>query len=300
MALFVPLDASYAQDPKVLDLDDERSELLYVRSLAYCKAHLTDGLIHRRALHQLAPCADDVSPQVLVADLVRVGLWVESDRGWRVVAWLKHNPGSEEILTPSKGRELAHQRHHVKTGNPKEGCPFCFPPEEPQVAAHDAEAMRCVDAVRDAQHALPEPEPQPESESKPPRSISEIPPVAEQTIRRTAALIGRERAKTEATSNPDGLAASITARILTGPLPDDRDLIAQRLTAGETPEAIAATWTPVGLFGERPEPDHASTAAAERARNLEADTAARLAAMAAPLERRPLAEIRSITGRNAS
>ncbi len=92
--LYVQLDATYAADPKVLDLDDERSELLFIRSLAYCKLNLTDGFIHRRALGSITPSGDR---DIYVADLVRVGLWTESERGWYVTAWLKRNMSADEV-----------------------------------------------------------------------------------------------------------------------------------------------------------------------------------------------------------
>lgn len=314
MALFVPLDASYDQDPKVLDLDDERAELLFLRSLAYSKRNLHDGVIHRRALPTFAPFADQVPPADLAAELVRVGLWVEHPKGWRVAAWLKRNPGSEEILTPAKGREMAHQRHHVKTGRPKEGCPFCFPgppvdsAEDPQVNAQDAMRGCGADAVRDAQHAMPESES--ESESQPPSTSvknhsdrePDHPPstaVDQQTFLAAVAAVAKLEAGTRST---DGAwVAGIRREILTGPDPDRRDRITAALTAGQTPDAIAAAWTttrPDPLNGDPgprhrdPGPDVAGIYAAAEARRqaqlaghhrapLEATAAARAAARAA-------------------
>jgi len=286
MALFVPLDASYAQDPKILDLDDERSELLFIRSLAYCKAHLTDGMIHRRALHQLAPFAGEVHGEDLAADLVRTGLWTETDRGWLVTAWLKRNPSSEEILTPNRGRELAHQRHHVNKGVQKQGCQFCFPVEDPQVTAHDAVRMPYDDAVRDAQHAMPEPYPEPESEPEPtpaksqdysqPATPAEPTAADQQKQLKTAALVSRT-IEPPAGANPDAYAAGIAREINTGPDPTRRDEIARRLAAGDTPEQIAATWTETDEWTRPTVSPEAVQEAAERARNLERATADRLA-----------------------
>lgn len=245
MALFVPLDASYAQDPKILDLDDERSELLFIRSLAYCKAHLTDGLIHRRALHQIAPFVDDIAPDELAADLVRVGLWTATDRGWRVTSWLKRNPASEEILTPSKGRELAHQRHHVKKGVQKEGCPFCFPGvEEPQVVAHDA--------MRIAQHAMPEPEPYPEPEpsssTSPQLSVVAEPlddAAVEIEVRKAIGRAARTIAATDPTiQNPGAAQAAIGQRLRD----QHHDEITERVRNGDDPGDIAA-WLADPLAG---------------------------------------------------
>jgi len=245
MALFVKLDASYAQDPKILDLDDERSELLFIRSLAYCKAHLTDGLIHRRALHQIAPFGDEVHAEDLAADLVRSGLWTATDRGWRVTSWLKRNPASEEILTPSKGRELAHQRHHVKKGIQKEGCPFCFPGiEDPQVVAHDA--------VRDAQHAMPYPEPYPEPEpsssTSPQLSVVAEPlddAAVEIEVRKAIGRAARQIAATDPTvQNPGAASGAIGQRLRE----QHHDEITERVRNGEPTDDVAA-WLADPLAG---------------------------------------------------
>jgi len=259
MALFVPLDASYDQDPKILDLDDERAELLFVRSLAYSKRHVLDGLIHRRALAGIAPCSADVAPTDLAAELVRVGLWTVTDKGWRITAWLKRNPASEDILTPTKGLELAHQRHHVKKGVVNEACPLCVP--NVQVTTHDA----CVDAVRDASDAMPEPEPVPEPEPSstslrttpvadapdPSHDVEQAAAPDEQQIRKTAALVGRTIAAAQVgLGNPSAYAAGVTRQILdtTGD-GIDRERITRMLGSGETPEGIASGWAtdPFGL-----------------------------------------------------
>jgi hypothetical protein len=302
MALFVPLDASYPQDPKILDLDDERSELLFIRSLAYCKAHLTDGLIHRRALHQIAPCADDVAADVLAADLVRTGLWAVTERGWRVTAWLKRNPASEEILTPSKGRELAHQRHHVKKGVQKEGCPFCFPAEDPQVAAHDAVQVPCVDAVRDAPDAMPEPYPEPEPEPSSdtsPQTTSNAPPDSppvdvEQQVRRAIGIFARTvTARTPNVTDPGAYAHGIGLKVSD----DDRTELAERIAAGESTEDAAA-WLadPMrGIDGMSLTPGitpAAVQAAADAAKRREAETAESMAAMRAEVPAPPPTDLR--------
>lgn len=95
--LFVPLEASYTEDPKVQAVS-EHAELLFVRSLCYCKLHWqTDGFIHRRALHKIAPFGDEVMPQQLAGELESAGLWTAVENGWRVTAWLRHNPSNEDI-----------------------------------------------------------------------------------------------------------------------------------------------------------------------------------------------------------
>lgn len=294
MALFVPLDASYAQDPKILDLDDERSELLFIRSLAYCKAHLTDGLIHRRALHQIAPFADEVHADDLAADLVRTGLWTETERGWRVTSWLKRNPASEEILTPNKGREMAHQRHHVKKGIQKEGCPFCFPAaEEPQVTAHDA--------VRDAQHAMPEPESVPEPEPTPLNSpllpgVEEAPTLdaeqLDQMTNRAVGLLANLRAI--GGDNPGGLARHIGENLPEHERAELRDLIAAGADPRDAAAELADPLRGLDPTTARPGIDPAAVAAAaDAAKRRETATKALLATQRAEVPAPPPANLRT-------
>lgn len=91
---------------------------------------------------------------------------------------------------------------------------------------------------------------------------------------KTAALVSRT-IEPPAGANPDAYAAGIAREINTGPDPTRRDEIARRLTAGDTPEQIAATWTEAN---DRPTVSpEATQEAAERARNLERATADRLA-----------------------
>ena len=64
-----------------------------------------------------------------------------------------------------------------------------------------------------------------------------------QTLAKAAALVARQIASTDATTNPAGLAAAIATRINNLDVPDDdRDRIVAALAAGQTPEEIAAGW----------------------------------------------------------
>lgn len=76
-------------------------------------------------------------------------------------------------------------------------------------------------------------------------------PVAdEQTIRRTAVLVGRHRANAEVgVGNPGAYAAKITRSILEDADGIDRERITRMLGSGETPEGIASGWAtdPFGL-----------------------------------------------------
>ena len=258
-ALFVKLAVSYHQDPKMLDLEDERAELLYVRGLTYCKTHLTDGVIHRRALASFAPFADEIAPAELAAMLVATGAWQEHPKGWIVPAWLAHNKASTEIRTPTRGAELAHIRHHVNTGRPSDDCPFCQ--ANPQVAAGDA-GTQCGDACGDA---LPEPEPEPEPEPTTTTPSSDYdsapadpaaPVVVDQpTTLRAIRLVAEAQAERGAKTNPTGFAHAAKAR-MANPEDPDRQRIDSELAAGRSPTDIAAGWhtAPAGY----PSVDHAA------------------------------------------
>jgi hypothetical protein len=76
--------------------------------------------------------------------------------------------------------------------------------------------------------------------------LAEAGPIAadDQSIRRTAVLVGKALAERSADTNPGGYAAEATKRILTGDDPTDRDRIVAALAAGDTPETIAAGWVP--------------------------------------------------------
>lgn len=101
--LHVQLDADYYEDWKIIEAG-EKAEVLYTRSLAFCKKNWrTDGFI---AESQVARTFGAGLPGIpaRVKRLVEVGLWerVEDDlfgngKGYRVVAWLKRNPSAAEI-----------------------------------------------------------------------------------------------------------------------------------------------------------------------------------------------------------
>ena len=103
--LHVQLDVDYYDDPKIIDAG-EKAELLYVRSLAFCKKNwradgfISDGQVTRSVAGGLT------AVPARVKRLVDVGLWervVDEDlfggngKGYRVTAWLKRNPSAAEI-----------------------------------------------------------------------------------------------------------------------------------------------------------------------------------------------------------
>lgn len=101
--LHVQLAVDYADDDKIIEAG-EKAELLYVRGIAFCKRNWqTDGFISDGQLERVV-AAGLPGAKARAKRLVDVGLWVrvEDDllgngRGYRVLAWLKHNPSRAEI-----------------------------------------------------------------------------------------------------------------------------------------------------------------------------------------------------------
>jgi len=97
---YAPLSAFYADDPVVAQLDmieDDRTELLFLRGLAFCardpnlrgtipRVLLETGRILRR---------DDILDHA--KELVRLGLWAETADGFRIARWSKWNRSPAEI-----------------------------------------------------------------------------------------------------------------------------------------------------------------------------------------------------------
>lgn len=230
--LFVPLDVNFPDDDKIeaVGLDGAG---LYAMSLCLAKRLLEDGRLTRLKLRKLG--ADDA----LIDRLVHAGLYTAlADDAVRITAWLGHNEPAESVLSSDKAKRLAHQRHHVNDGKFSSKCRFCVE-EEPQVNAEgcgeDAERIEshCVDALLETDT---------ETDTTPSKSQDYSRPDP-QTLAKAAALVARQIASTDATTNPAGLAAAIATRINNLDAPDDdRDRIVAALAAGQTPEEIAAGW----------------------------------------------------------
>lgn len=99
--LYVPVDVNMPDDPKVVTAGPD-AEHLYLRGLMLAKRIGGDGFIARQHLYRLCgdfTCVelDAASPQDLAAALVDAGLWVEVEGGYRIAAWLSHNPSDDEL-----------------------------------------------------------------------------------------------------------------------------------------------------------------------------------------------------------
>jgi len=128
--LYVPLDVEFATDPKILAAGP-LAAYLFVVSLAYCKRSDRPGEIHAEQLRVLALGLPG-NPRKYADALVSVGLWEESDDGWIIPAWLKHNYSPDQLeqrkATAKAKSELGnHRRHHEQKGIQVSDCALCYP-----------------------------------------------------------------------------------------------------------------------------------------------------------------------------
>lgn len=80
--VWVKLDATYAEDERIMAAG-ACAELLFVRSICYCRRRVTDGHIPTSALRLLAFGIDE-DAEHLAATLVANELWLEVSDGWRL------------------------------------------------------------------------------------------------------------------------------------------------------------------------------------------------------------------------
>jgi len=147
MSLYVKLVTTYYQDEKVISVG-EAAELLYVRALCKAKELPTDGFLSTEQLVFLG------LPNVRrrAVRLVNAGLWIEEPGGYRIAAWLKHNPSAEEIARLSAtrsgvGRAGARKRWQSDGNLPSTSMATCQPVSS-QVAIE-------VDSKPDSKSTLP-------------------------------------------------------------------------------------------------------------------------------------------------
>ena len=123
---YVPLDMNYLRDPAIRRAGPE-AELLFIRSLAYCKAGGTDGIVYTYDIPVISVGLRNVPQRV--AALVRERLWEEVPDGWYVRSWAKWNLSQAELVDNKAKRQEAAARTNHGLGrhspNPDEHCPMC-------------------------------------------------------------------------------------------------------------------------------------------------------------------------------
>lgn len=100
---YAPLSATYYEDDAIVEAG-EKSELLYLRGLAFCAGHPTDGFISDAQINRFVGSGMD-ELESRKAQLVATNLWVLVPGGILVRAWTKWNKTCAET-----GFELAKDR----------------------------------------------------------------------------------------------------------------------------------------------------------------------------------------------
>jgi len=99
---WVKLDTSILTDEATASITPKAFRT-YVRSLAYCGEHLTDGYISPRALRIIQPLD--------VPELIEVGLWEAVGDGYVIRHYLDHQQSREQV---EAARESARRRQSKK------------------------------------------------------------------------------------------------------------------------------------------------------------------------------------------
>ena len=126
--IYVQVDADYDSDDKIIEAGP-MAELLYVRSLAFCKRKLSDGAVKRSQLSVVGARIPNAKGHAKT--LVDVGLWVETEEGWIVAAWSKRNRSHADVqaqreISSEAGIRGNHERWHIgEEGKPSSKCPLC-------------------------------------------------------------------------------------------------------------------------------------------------------------------------------
>lgn len=93
--IWVKLDATYIEDERIMEAG-ALAELVFVRSLAYCRRRVTDGAVSNAAARSLCNGVPE-SPETLIEALVASGLWLVAESGWRVRSYDSWQQTSEVL-----------------------------------------------------------------------------------------------------------------------------------------------------------------------------------------------------------
>lgn len=96
---WVSIDDQFHSNPKVVAAGLAGAGL-FARAIAYCGAHLTDGHVPRN-------WALEAGGKKLCQTLVEENLWVETERGYFMAAYLEFNPSREQVLARREERSQA-------------------------------------------------------------------------------------------------------------------------------------------------------------------------------------------------
>lgn len=123
---FVPLDTSYFDDNRVVELSDG-AQLLDLRAMCLLKRLQADGCLTQRQMRRIAPeSGGEIG--AMIAELVDAGLWTEDGETLTRRAWAKWNDSAADVEAMAEGGGWGnHLRWHVKRGVVKDDCSYCTP-----------------------------------------------------------------------------------------------------------------------------------------------------------------------------
>lgn len=106
---WVRLHAGYQTDGRILALnDDVEAELLYLRALAWAKAHSVDGVVDMGALPWLTRSFRDANRAV--SHLLDVGLWINGSDTYYVIRNWQRWQGDAATLDDYRAHERERKR----------------------------------------------------------------------------------------------------------------------------------------------------------------------------------------------
>lgn len=103
---YAQIDDGILDHPKLLDAGEDAANL-FIRGIIWCNGKLTDGRITKAALSRLTSKRD---ANKHVAELVRVGLWIDHGDCWEVHDYLQWNDSRQKVLA-RRERARARMRH---------------------------------------------------------------------------------------------------------------------------------------------------------------------------------------------
>lgn len=119
---WVKLDATYVEDDKVMAAG-ALAELVFVRSIAYCRRRFTDGVIKPAAIPSLTLGVPEDSA-TLVEALVTNRLWAVHPDGWVVVNYEAWQLTTEKLAAEAERKRADREkRKDRQRPNPSSGRP---------------------------------------------------------------------------------------------------------------------------------------------------------------------------------
>lgn len=114
---WVRFDDTYPVNRKVGGLSDAAFRL-HTEAIFWCARELTDGRIARDELKQVSGIA---RADRHVPELVRRGVWVETDQGWEIHDYLEYQPTKAKVLADREKKAAAGRKGGIKSGQVRRG-----------------------------------------------------------------------------------------------------------------------------------------------------------------------------------